>query len=297
MDELQLIRDFGAGTPGPTDASRRAARAALGARFERARPASWRRRGLLLVAAAIVLFVGAGAALALGDRIFDLVRGKPAPPAFSEVMARFHDQQGLPPEYRRRVEGFAIAGEWRGVLGMQTAVGPFAVWAAPTRNGGLCWQAVITDEAVTKIVLPVDGGCGPVDYRAGEHWSGFGPDTVPGPPEGQPLLWSNMRLHGIPQRTQRTQILFGRAAREVARIVVSLESGGTQNQIAARAHDSFVAAEAPPQAVPRSVRALDADGRPLGQAACEVSGSSGYAAGDTFISVDNYSCRIPAPRR
>ena len=296
MDELQLIRDFGAGTPGPTDASRRAARSALAARFERARPSWWRRRGLVLVAAPLILFVGAGAAFALGDRIFDLVRGKPAPPAFSEVMARFHDQQGLPPEYRRRVEGFAIAGEWRGVLGMQTTIGPFAVWAAPTRNGGLCWQAVITDEAVTKIRLPIDGGCGPVRFRAGEHWSGFGPDTVPGPPEGQPLVWANMREHGLPGRAQRTKIVFGRVATGVARIVVSLE-GGTQSQIAARARDSFVAAEAPPRAVPRSVRAFDADGRLLGQAACEVSGSSGYAAGDTFITADNYSCRIPAPRR
>jgi hypothetical protein len=150
MDELTLIRDFRSEVPAPSADSVRTARAALAARMSRA--PWWRRRLVVAIAIALVAAVGAGAALGLGDRLVDLIRGKPAPDQFQRMMAISHS---------RTVFGRGpVTGPWRGVTATQTPIGPAGIWVAPEESGGICWHAVIVDPEVTVVRGHVIGACG-----------------------------------------------------------------------------------------------------------------------------------------
>ena len=101
MDELQLIRDFRAATPGPSEETRRQARERLAARFERRNGsfvfARFERRQLL-VAVAVALLAGllAGSALAFGNRLLDFIRGEPAPKSVQREFAHLDPQSVIP---------------------------------------------------------------------------------------------------------------------------------------------------------------------------------------------------------
>jgi hypothetical protein len=64
------------------DTARRVAWVRLEQRLRPRQEPWWRRRALVLVVAAVLTVAAAGTAVALGDRIVDLVRGKPAPESF-----------------------------------------------------------------------------------------------------------------------------------------------------------------------------------------------------------------------
>jgi len=86
MDEIELLREFRAGLPGPRPGSREAARGALVERFEQeevapGRPAGLRRRRLLLAAAALACL-----ALAVGLPILLLGGKAEVEPAAAEVL-------------------------------------------------------------------------------------------------------------------------------------------------------------------------------------------------------------------
>lgn len=152
MNELELIRDFRAEIPPSGGESLRIARAALAARMKRQQP-WWRRRLVVAIAVALVAAVAAGAALGLGDRLVDLIRGKPAPESFQKMMEITHG--------RFPIFGHEITGEWRGVTGTMTPIGPAGIYAASTSSGGVCWHAIVVDPEITRLRGHIMGACGP----------------------------------------------------------------------------------------------------------------------------------------
>jgi hypothetical protein len=117
------------------------------------RRVSWqgRVRRFFIPAAAVVIVGLAGAALAGGDPLLDLVRGKPAPQPVGEILSRWDGPIGQAPgALVKRPE--IIADRARGVFAVRTSAGPLALWSAPTsRNqdvfGKFCWEAGFIDDA------------------------------------------------------------------------------------------------------------------------------------------------------
>lgn len=250
MDELTLIRDFRSEVPAPGVDSVRTARAALAARMSRA--PWWRRRLVVAVAVALVAAVGAGAALGLGDRLVDLIRGKPAPDSFQKMMAI---------SFRKPVFGYELAGEWKGVTATPTEVGPLGIWANPTTNGGLCWQAVVVDPEITVVRGHLMGVCAARSWKAGDTWRG----------ERLPLLQPIATAYhdcgrfpggGTPTR-KSFPLLLGRAAENVTAVLVNLRGG---RRVRLRVRESFFLTMLPKRGAAKHITALDADGRPLGRA-------------------------------
>jgi hypothetical protein len=90
---------------------------------------------------AVALAVAAGAVLVVnpafgvGDRVLDLFRGSPAPPEVRQSLREFDP----PPEVADLFGGpGVIEEEARGVIELQTSLGPARLWAAPTEAGGWC---------------------------------------------------------------------------------------------------------------------------------------------------------------
>jgi hypothetical protein len=116
---------------------------------------SRRRRGLA-TAFAFAVLLGAllvTPAFGVGDRLLDLVHGKPAPAEVKTVFAA-NDQM------RAKMLAFAdkagatlhdrfspvVASETRGVFAIESSDGPIFLWVAPTEDGRQCWlvQAMAT---------------------------------------------------------------------------------------------------------------------------------------------------------
>jgi hypothetical protein len=252
MDELQLIRDFRSQTPEPAADSVRAARAALAARIAGRTP-WWRRRVLVAITVALIAAVGAGAALGLGDRLVDLIRGKPAPDTFQKMMAV---------SFRQPVFGYELAGEWKGVTATPTEIGPLGIWANPTTNGGLCWQAVVVDPEITVVRGHLTGACSARSWPPGGTWQGerlglFQFVTVTS-------YYDCGRFPGAGTPTRKAfPLLLGRAANNVATVVAHLRGG---NRMRLQVHDSFFLTTIQTTTSVTRVTALDSQGRPVGNA-------------------------------
>jgi hypothetical protein len=135
MDELEYVRRFRAAVPaGDRDRARTALFDAIAAEA----PASRRRRlrlGLLLAVVAIT-GVAVGSALGVGNRIVELIAGKPARPPIAahltdEALAKritllFADVTNVRTE------------DAHGVVAIETHAGPVALWTVPTRDGPIC---------------------------------------------------------------------------------------------------------------------------------------------------------------
>jgi hypothetical protein len=160
MDELQLIREFRAGMPGPSEDARRKARKLLAARFEHRKGAfvfARLERHQLLVAASVALLAGllAGSALAFGDRLLDFIRGEPAPKPVIRDFAHLDPQSVIPYFDYPTV----IKGRIHGVLAFDTAAGRVALWAGPTRRGGACYVFRKLRPKTISDRLPLAAGC------------------------------------------------------------------------------------------------------------------------------------------
>ncbi len=160
MDELQLIRGFRTPVPPAPEATRRRARELLAERFEHGERGfgSPRLDGRhVLVWAALLLLAAllAGSALAFGDRLLDVIRGKPAPTSVRREFAQL-DPHALIPYFDYPT---VIKNRIRGVLAFDTAAGPVGLWAGPTRNGGTCFVFRKLRPKTLVDRVPVAAGC------------------------------------------------------------------------------------------------------------------------------------------
>jgi hypothetical protein len=264
VNELELIREFRAAAPSPSAAARAAALERLTSRWEAGR---WRlvgRRRLLLGVALLIAVLATGTAVALGDRVMDLVRGKPAPTSIREGPLGTFGPRGfpenMPEEARARARGYEVIGEWRGVLGVRTSAGPLTLWKAPARNGSVCWLYLWTNDDVTRWVAPAEGGCDHPGWRSGAPW----PNDRNGRllkrhlPKGRPTLAMQISPEPVPTVREDIKFLRGRAALGVAQVEIRFRNG-TRRRIGV--YDTFFAAELPRVSVVRRLVPLDARGR------------------------------------
>jgi hypothetical protein len=240
MDELQLITSFRAGVPSASDETRRYARERLAAQFDRpsrfGAPLLGRRRVLVWTAAALLAGLLAGSALAFGGRFLDFIRGEPAP---KSVRNTYHfGFKGGPPHFGNPN---VIESRAHGVLAFKTTAGPMALWAAPTRNGGVCWL-------LTRLA--------PGTPAPGFGVGGCGPRGVPG---GRKLVADvSTLMSGEGGRTLRFGYGLGLAAKDVVRVEFRLTNGKV---LRANVYEGFFGVGTPPGAKAVSVTGFDAQGR------------------------------------
>lgn len=257
MDELTLIRDFRSEVPASGADSIRAARAALAVR--RSRAPWWRRRLVVAIAVAIVAAVGAGAALGLGDRLVDLIRGKPAPTAFQKMMEITHSRTGVP-----WIDKYEIAGEWRGITASPTPIGPAGIYAAPTTNGELCWHAIVVNPEVTELQAVLVGACGP------KTWT---------PSASMPRIQAGLERRldcgsflGERKGTgQRYTVVVGRAAPPVDSILIRYRGRSRRVQV----HETFFIQSLPPEVTTARLIGLDGEGKPVDTRPTELENAGG----------------------
>jgi hypothetical protein len=286
MDEIQLLRDFRAELPTPSPDARRSARLALVARTGESRARRWfrgRRRAVVIAVAALAAVVAVGAALGLGDRVLDLVRGKPASPSAQRIFAKMFDTTTLPEPYKTRVAGYQPEGEWRGILGLTTSIGPLGLWAAPTHNGGICFTYAWLDKEITHPVFPAAGGdCEAASWHQGDPWpqhDPLDPARIEAKiwPAGRPAVRAQINPYGYglpmtPGDTRATTaIVQGRAAAEVARVEIVFRDGGARR---VPVYDTFFATEVPRGRVVQELVPLGARGQVLAHGSCVLSPGS-----------------------
>ena len=261
MDEL--IRDFRSEVPATGADSVRVARAALAARMSRA--PWWRRRLVVAIAVALLAAVGAGAALGLGDRLVDLIRGKPAPTTFQKMMEISHSRTGVP-----WADKYEIAGEWRGITASPTPIGPAGIYAAPTTNGELCWHAIVVNPQVTELQAVLIGACGP------KTWTPSG--SMPRIQAGLERRLDCGSFLGDRKGTgQRYTVLLGRAAPPVDSILVRLRGRSMRVPV----HETFFIQTLPPAVSSARLIGLDGQGKPADARPSQVTNTGG----DTFCAM------------
>jgi hypothetical protein len=159
MDELTAIRSF---RPTQAHDGRAAenARAVLRRAVDRSR--RWT-RPRILVAVAVLAAAGATAAGAtgLGDRVIDFVAGEPAPPPVQRQLGLMSRHKSVVPWFEQQPGSEAIASKARGVLAIETSVGPVYLWMAPTRGGGFCHMIDIEANSRPDGSPAGGGGCSP----------------------------------------------------------------------------------------------------------------------------------------
>lgn len=244
MDDLQLIKSFRAPAPQAPDETRRRARELLAAQFDRpsrfGQPLVGRRRVLVWVAAGLLAGLLAGSALAFGGRFLDFIRGGPAP---KSVRKNYHfGYKGGSPHFGNPK---VIESRAHGVLAFKTTAGPMALWAAPTRDGGVCWL-------LTK--LP------PGRPAPAFGMGGCGPRGVPGGRKLVADVGTLMSQEG--GRTLRYGYGFGIAAKDVVRVELRLTNG---NVLRANVYEGFFGVGAPPGAKLVSATGFDVRGRVVGR--------------------------------
>jgi hypothetical protein len=264
VNELELIRDFRVSVPSPTGAARAAALERLTSSWE---PRRWRligRRRLVLAVALLTAALATGTALGLGDRIVDLVRGKPAPPKIKEGPLSTWDGS-LPanmPESEREIwRGYQIVGEWRGVLAVRTSAGLLTLWKAPARNGTVCFDYMFTNDDATRWIAPAEGGCDHPGWHSGDPWPNdrFGREARKRFPRGRPTLAAQIDVRPV-SVGKEIKWLRGRAALGIAQVEVRFENG-TKRRFGV--YDTFFAAEVPPGRFVVRLVPLDARGRTI----------------------------------
>jgi hypothetical protein len=263
VNELELIRDFRTSAPSPTAAARAAALERLTSCWEARRGRLAGRRRLLLGVALLIAALATGTAVGVGDRIVDLVRGKPAPTRIKEgPLSTWGPRpfpKNMPEEAKARAFGYQVTGEWRGVLAVHTSAGLLTLWKAPARNGSVCWDYMFTNDDATRWIAPAEGGCDHPGWRSGDPWPDdrFGREVRKRLPRGRPTLAAQIDVRPVTPRKEITW-LRGRAALGIAQVEIRFRKG-TRRRIGV--YDTFFAAEIPPGSFVRRLVPLDARGR------------------------------------
>jgi hypothetical protein len=161
MDELAAIRSL---RPAQGDDGRamESARSALRRAVDASRRRRWT-RPRILVAVAVVAAGGttAAAASGLGGRVIDFVAGEPAPPPVQRQLDLMSRHKSVVPWFRANPKSRAVASKARGVLAIDTSVGPVYLWVAPTRGGGRCYLIDIVANSLPDGSPNGGGGCDP----------------------------------------------------------------------------------------------------------------------------------------
>lgn len=161
MDELAAIHAFRPTPPSDPRAAAVARRALLTAVYAAKRRRLTRSR--VLLACAVVVAVGATTASAsgLGGRLLDFVAGEPAPPPVQRQFDLQSRRKAVVPWLEQQPGSRVIASKARGVLAIETSVGPVYLWVAPTRDGGFCWMIDIEASTRPDGSPNAGGGCSP----------------------------------------------------------------------------------------------------------------------------------------
>lgn len=245
MDDLQLVKAFRTNIPEASAEVREGARATLVARIGPGRSTRLRlprrRRPLLVALAVLIAALAAGSSLGLGDRLVDLIAGKPAPPRVKKHFAQsFPDVRAIIPYFDRPG---VIASKTHGVMVVRTSAGPVVLWAAPTRSGSKCWLYQFLDPKTGRDKPGgLGGGCGPLLWKKGQSVVADVADT------------------GWGVGVRRLTYVWGFAAEGVAVVRLRLDDGTAKRMALA---EGFVFAEVPHGRRAREAVALDRRGRIL----------------------------------
>lgn len=245
MDELTLIREFRSQVPSAPAERRRSAREALVAHSERTGRLDVLRRRPVLTAAVLVLLAGlvTGSALGLGERLLDLIRGKPAPPSVQREFVRMLGNRGAVIPYFDFPK--VIKSRIHGVLVFRTSAGPVALWAGPTRGGDkVCFILRKLRPRNFGERVPLLAACG-----------------APGPPAGKSAVasWDSSSS----ESGGSMAFVYGVAARGVASVEIRLGRGVSRR---ARVYEHFFAVGVPPEhSNVEEVVAFDARGHTVGR--------------------------------
>lgn len=262
MNELELIRDFRVSVPSPTAAARAAALERLSSSWDPRRWGLIGRRRLVLAVALLIAALATGTALGLGDRIVDLVRGKPAPPRIKAGPLSTWDGSlpaNMPESEKELWRGYQIVGEWRGVLAVRTSAGLLTLWKAPARNGTVCFDYMFTNDDATRWIASAEGGCDHPGWHSGDPWPNdrLSREVRKLLPRGRPTLAAQIDFRPVTVR-KGIKWLRGRAALEIAQVEIRFRNG-TKRRIGV--YDTFFAAEVPRESVVRRLVPLDKRGR------------------------------------
>jgi hypothetical protein len=208
MDELAVIRTFRPIPPPDAHAAAAARDALLAAVTARSRRLT---RPRVLLACAIAVAVGATAASAsgLGERLFDFVAGEPAPSPVKRQFDLMTRRNSVVAWLEQDPRSRAIASEARGVLAIQTSVGPVYLWVAPTRGGGFCHLIDIEANTQPDGSPGGGGGCRPLAPSTDEPF-------VSGPAQGGTLTPRG-----------RVRLLDGRVGANVTLVELRFAAGDT----------------------------------------------------------------------
>ena len=239
MDELQLIKTFRSTAPQASDETRRRARALLAAPADRPSrysvPLIGRRRVLVWVTVALLAGLLAGTAFAFGGRLLDFVRGGPAPKSVQLVFKHGFGDKGEVLHYFNSPD--VIKSRLHGVLAFPTKAGPVALWAAPTRGGGVCFT-----------LRPLK----PKNF--GEAFTGT-VTCVKGVPLGLPLVAT------IESSPGGASWASGIARKDIVRVEVHLTDGSVHR---ARVYEHFFGVGVPPGSQLASAVGFDANEHKVG---------------------------------
>lgn len=152
------------------------------------------------------------------------------------------------PWFRQQSQSRPIAAKTRGVLAIETSVGPVYLWVAPTRGGGSCQLIDIEANTLEDGSPNLSGICSPQ------------PPRVDGPFVSGPVHGSTFTARGD------VQLLHGRVRPDVASIEVRLAAGGTTT---VRPEQGFFLRELTGEDEPTAVIARDRNGGELGRRAMQ----------------------------
>jgi hypothetical protein len=199
-----------------------------------------------LIACAVLAAAGATAASASGlaARLIDVIDAEPAPARVHGEIDLQTRRKAVVPWFQELPESGAIASKARGVLAIETSVGPVYLWAAPTRRGGFCHLIDIEANTLPDGSPNLAGACGPQRPRSDRPF-------VAGPVHS-----STFTARGD------LRLLHGRVSRAVASVHVRFAHGGVAT---IRPANGFFLRELAHDEEPTIVIARDASGTELGR--------------------------------
>lgn len=149
MDELAALKRFRDQIPERDEAARAVAHRRVQATLDelgarRGRPRRRARRVWAVAAAAVAAIVVVSSAFGWTHQLIDFIAGEPAPPRVKRAFALRNEARARAVSiFRESGVSDTLVEQARGVIGINSSVGPVRIWSAPTRGGGQCWLVEI----------------------------------------------------------------------------------------------------------------------------------------------------------